>query len=195
MDELAVTLGTIAKNIPDHISKTARAVMVGFVETQPDAYVARLEVFPCEWMTISDDSLSDEVERELLTSAVAMCFWGGVDDLVSRRTDQRLHRCLREDRAGVCARAGRPLDYRVATQINTETHMGVIARERRFLTRSQLRQDRLRGAGAQMSAEFKRLADRLKYRFVIIAMECQRAISLNSRPSAMRCISSVRVSA
>ena len=76
MDELAVTLGTIAKNIPDHISKTARAVMVGFVETQPDAYVAWLEVFPSEWLTITDDSLSDEVERELLTSAVAMCFWG-----------------------------------------------------------------------------------------------------------------------
>ena len=49
--------------------------MVGFVETQPDAYVARLEVSPSEWMTITDDSLSNELERELLISASAMCLW------------------------------------------------------------------------------------------------------------------------
>ena len=28
-----------------------------------------------EWMTITDDSLSNELERELLTSAAAMCLW------------------------------------------------------------------------------------------------------------------------
>ena len=57
--------------IPDDILETARAVMVGFVETRPDAYVAKLEVSPSEWMTITDDSLS-----------VA-----GVDDLVQRSAD------------------------------------------------------------------------------------------------------------
>ena len=30
---------------------------------------------PDEWMTITDDSLSNELERELLTSAAAMCLW------------------------------------------------------------------------------------------------------------------------
>ena len=30
---------------------------------------------PSEWMTITDDSLSHELERELLTSAAAMCLW------------------------------------------------------------------------------------------------------------------------
>ena len=49
--------------------------MVGFVESRPDAYVARLEVSPSEWMTITDDSLPNELERELLTSAGAMCLW------------------------------------------------------------------------------------------------------------------------
>jgi len=61
--------------IPDAILKTARAVMVGFVESRPDEYVARLEVSPSEWMAITDDSLSNELERELLTSAAAMCLW------------------------------------------------------------------------------------------------------------------------
>lgn len=63
------------KKIPDPILEAARAVMVGFVESRPDAYVARLEVSPTEWMTITDDSLSNELECELLTSAGAMCFW------------------------------------------------------------------------------------------------------------------------
>ena len=61
--------------IPDAILKTARAVMVGFVELRPDDYVARLEVSATEWMAITDDSLSNELERELLTSAAAMCLW------------------------------------------------------------------------------------------------------------------------
>lgn len=61
--------------IPEHILKTARAVMAAFAETRPDEYVARLEASPSEWMTITDDSLSNELERELLTSAAAMCLW------------------------------------------------------------------------------------------------------------------------
>ena len=61
--------------IPDHILKTARAVMGVFAEKRPDDYVARLEASSSEWMTITDDSLSNELERELLTSAAAMCLW------------------------------------------------------------------------------------------------------------------------
>jgi len=59
--------------IPHPVLETARAVMVGFVESRPDEYVARLEVSASEWMTITDNSLSSELERELLTSAAAMC--------------------------------------------------------------------------------------------------------------------------
>ena len=61
--------------IPNHILKTARAAMGDFTETRPDDYVARLEASASEQMTITDDSLSNEQERELLTSAAAMCFW------------------------------------------------------------------------------------------------------------------------
>ena len=46
-----------------------------FTETRPDDYVARLEASGSEQMTITDDSLSNELERELLTSAAAMCLW------------------------------------------------------------------------------------------------------------------------
>ena len=46
-----------------------------FSETRPDEYVAKLEASDSEWMTITDDSLSNELERELLTSAAAMCLW------------------------------------------------------------------------------------------------------------------------
>ena len=49
--------------------------MRAFSETRPDGYVANLEASEGEWMTITDDSLSNELERELLTSAVAMCLW------------------------------------------------------------------------------------------------------------------------
>ena len=49
--------------------------MGAFAETRPDDYVARLEASGSEWMTITDDSLSNELERELLTSAAAMCLW------------------------------------------------------------------------------------------------------------------------
>ena len=43
-------------------------------------------------MTITDDSLSNELERELLTSAAAMCFWQDwmiwyLDDRTSAFTD------------------------------------------------------------------------------------------------------------
>ena len=63
------------ESIPDAILNTARAVMCAFTEARPDAYVARLEASAGEWMTITDDSLSNELERELLTSAAAMCLW------------------------------------------------------------------------------------------------------------------------
>ena len=61
--------------IQDEIITFARAVMGGFNETRPHGYVARLEASASEWMTITDDSLSNELERELLTSAAAMCLW------------------------------------------------------------------------------------------------------------------------
>ena len=63
------------EEIPDHILETARAIMGAFTETRPDDYVARLEASASEWMTVTDDSLSNELERELLTSAAAMCLW------------------------------------------------------------------------------------------------------------------------
>lgn len=63
------------EQIPDDILNTARAVMGVFSETRPDAYVPRLEASGGEWMTITDDSLSNELERKLLTSAAAMCLW------------------------------------------------------------------------------------------------------------------------
>ena len=63
------------ESIPDDILNTARAVMGTFAESRPDDYVARLEASSSEWMTITDDSLSNELERELLTSAAAMCLW------------------------------------------------------------------------------------------------------------------------
>ena len=61
--------------IPADILKTARAVIGAFSEARPDGYVARLEASEAEWMTITDDSLSGEFERGLLTSAAAMCLW------------------------------------------------------------------------------------------------------------------------
>ena len=61
--------------IPPDILETARAVMGTFTETRPGDYVARLEAHDSEWMTITDDSLSNELERELLTTAAAMCLW------------------------------------------------------------------------------------------------------------------------
>ena len=63
------------EEIPEDILETARAVMGAFTETRPDEYVARLEASDSERMTITDDSLSNELERELLTSAAAMCLW------------------------------------------------------------------------------------------------------------------------
>ena len=60
---------------PEQILNTAREVLGAFAETRPDEYVARLEASASEWMTITDDSLTNELERELLTSAAAMCLW------------------------------------------------------------------------------------------------------------------------
>ena len=61
--------------IPADILETVRAVMGGFAETRPDGYVGKLKASAGEWMTITDDSLSNELERELLYSAAAMCSW------------------------------------------------------------------------------------------------------------------------
>lgn len=47
--------------------------MVGFVELGKDEFIVRLEASTAERMTITDDSLSNELERQLLSSAVAMC--------------------------------------------------------------------------------------------------------------------------
>ena len=49
--------------------------MRAFAENRPDGYVARLETSEGEWMTITDDSQTNELERELLTLAAAMCLW------------------------------------------------------------------------------------------------------------------------
>ena len=62
---------------------TARAVMGAFAETRPEAYVARLEASASERMTITDDSLSNELERELLNSADSDVLMARVDGLVS----------------------------------------------------------------------------------------------------------------
>ena len=63
------------EEIPHDILKTARSVMGAFAETRPDDYVARLEASASERMTLTDDSLPNDLERELLTSAAAMCLW------------------------------------------------------------------------------------------------------------------------
>lgn len=62
--------------IPTEILAAARRVMGAFRESRPEGYAARLEASSREWMTITDDSLANELERELLTSAAAMCLWG-----------------------------------------------------------------------------------------------------------------------
>ena len=61
--------------IPADNLNTARVVMGTFSETRPDDYDAKLETSQREWMTITDDSLSNELERELLTSAAVLCLW------------------------------------------------------------------------------------------------------------------------
>ena len=61
--------------VPPGILEAARAVMGTFTEARPEGFVAKLEASGSEWMTITDDSLSNELERELLTSAAAMCLW------------------------------------------------------------------------------------------------------------------------
>ena len=101
------------ETIPHLHLETARAVMVGFVETRPDAYVARLEVSPSEWLTITDDSLPNELERELLTSAAAMCLWQEWMIWYQGEQDQRLHRCHWQDGDGIRLRKIRSVDHRV----------------------------------------------------------------------------------
>ena len=107
--------------IPDHILNTARAVMDDFTETRPDDYVAKLEASGSEWMTITDDSLSNELERELLNSAAAMCLWEewmiwyqGVN--ASTFTD-----AFGKIGPVFGPRAKRPVEYCVKAQIDIET--------------------------------------------------------------------------
>ena len=42
--------------------------------------------------------------------------------------DQRLHRCLWEDRDGICPRASGSVDYRVAAEIDTKAFVGIAQR-------------------------------------------------------------------
>ncbi len=49
--------------------------MGALTEIRPEGYVARLGASSGEWMMLTDDSLSNELERKLLTSA-AICLWG-----------------------------------------------------------------------------------------------------------------------
>ena len=65
----------LPEEMPHDILNATRAVMSEFSETRPDKYVARLEASTSEWMTTTDGSLSNELERELPTLAAAMCLW------------------------------------------------------------------------------------------------------------------------
>ena len=60
--------------VPPAILETARTVMPAFTETHPEGFVAKLQAAH-ESMTITDESLSTELERELLQSAAAICLW------------------------------------------------------------------------------------------------------------------------
>ena len=98
-----------------------------------------LKTSPSEWMTITDDSLSNELERELAHVSSGDVLMAGVDDLVSGRAHQRFHGRLWEDRPGIRSRAGGPVDaYRVQAEIDTETAMGIAVRSRSVLTPSDL---------------------------------------------------------
>ena len=61
--------------LPSEIIESARAVIGGYRETRPEGYVAKLMASDSEWMTITDDSLSNDLERDLLQGAAAMCLW------------------------------------------------------------------------------------------------------------------------
>ena len=74
-EEEPVTQDQEPEPVPPGILESARAVMGTFTEARPEGFVAKLEASGSEWMTITDDSLSNELERELLTSAAAMCLW------------------------------------------------------------------------------------------------------------------------
>ena len=152
MDELESESEPPPEPIPDNILNTVRAVMGAFTESRPNDYVARLEASPSEWMTITDDSLSNELERELLTSAAAMCLWQELMILVSGRKCQQLHRRLRKDRPSFCPWASWPVEYCVKAQIDTETLKSIVVRSRSVLTSPDLLEGRLRGAGTQLLA-------------------------------------------
>ena len=60
--------------LPPAILETARTVMPAFTEIHPEGFVAKLQAAN-ESMTITDESLTTELERELLQSAAAICLW------------------------------------------------------------------------------------------------------------------------
>ena len=146
------------EEIPHLILQTARAAMGVFTETWTDAYVARLEASPSEWMTITDDSLSNELERELLTSAAAMCFWQELMIWYQGGRTSAFTDAFGRDRSSLCPRAGGPMAHRVQAQIDTETLVGIIARPKRVLVFFHLLEGGLRLAGAlQLSTEHTHL--------------------------------------
>ena len=124
----------LPEQIPEHIFKTVRAVMGVFTETRPDDYVARLEASPSEWMTITDDSLSNELERELLTSAAAMCLWQ--EWMVWYQGENASAFTDNFGKIGpVFIRgAGGPVAYRVQAEIGAETLVGIMPDEPRKST-------------------------------------------------------------
>ena len=103
-------------------------------------------------MTITDDSLSNELERELLTSAAAMCLWQELmiwyqGENASSFTDAF-------GKIGPVFVRGQswPMEYCVQAQIDTETLKSIVVRSRSVLTSPDLLEGRLRGAGAQLLA-------------------------------------------
>ena len=83
---------------------------------------------PSEWMTITDDSLSNELERELLTSAAAMCLWQEwmiwyQGERISAFTDAfgKIGTVFVRGHSG-------PVAHCLKAEIDTETLVGIVAR-------------------------------------------------------------------
>ena len=92
-----------------------------FAETRPDDYVARLEASASEWMTITDDSLTNELERELLTSAAAMCLWQELMIWYQGENASSFTDAFGKIGHGICPREKRPVEYCVKAEIDTAT--------------------------------------------------------------------------